>query len=61
MRIVLKRAMHFITCKGKFLGSENQITVKETLLITSKDSLDFSQLSMFSNDEIRSSILIGEL
>ncbi len=61
MRIVLKRAMHFITCKGKFLGSENQLAVKETLLLTSKDSLELSQLSMFSNDEIRSSILIGEL
>ena len=61
MRIVLKRAINFITCNGKFFGTENQLAVKNTLLLTSKDSVLLSQLSMFSNDEIKSSVLIGEL
>lgn len=61
MRIVLKRAINFITCKGKFFGTQNQIAVKNNLLLTSTDTACLSQLSMFSNDEIRSSVLIGEL
>jgi predicted DNA-binding helix-hairpin-helix protein len=61
MRIVLKRAINFITCKGKFFGTQNQIAVKNTLLLTSTDNVTLSQLSMFSNDEIKSSVLIGEL
>ena len=61
MRIVLKRAINFITCKGKFFGTQNQLAVKNTLLLTSTDSVSISQLSMFSNDEIKSSVLIGEL
>lgn len=61
MRIVLKRAINFITCKGKFFGTQNQLAVKNTLLLTSTDSVTLSQLSMFSNDEIKSSVLIGEL
>ncbi|MBR2385476.1 MAG: putative DNA modification/repair radical SAM protein [Clostridia bacterium] len=61
MRIVLKRAINFITCKGKFFGTQNQLAVKNTLLLTSTDNVTLSQLSMFSNDEIKSSVLIGEL
>ncbi len=61
MRIVLKRAINFITCNGNFFGTENQIARKNTLLLTSTPEVPFSQLSMFSNDEIRSSILIGEI
>ncbi|MBE5742496.1 MAG: putative DNA modification/repair radical SAM protein [Clostridiales bacterium] len=60
MRIVMKRAMHFITCKGKFLGSENRLTVKNDILLTGQTET-FSQISMFSNDEIKTSVLIGEL
>ncbi|MBQ7373373.1 MAG: putative DNA modification/repair radical SAM protein [Clostridia bacterium] len=61
MRIVLKRAINFITCNGKFFGTENQLAVKNTLLLTSTDSVILSQLSMFSNDEIRQSVLQGEI
>lgn len=61
MRIVLKRAINFITCKGKFFGTENQLAVKNTLLLTSTDNVILSQLSMFSNDEIRQSVLLGEI
>lgn len=60
MRIVLKRAVNFITCKGKFFGTENRIMLKQSLLIAGQNEIT-TQLSMFSNDEIRSSVLIGEL
>ncbi|MBQ8726641.1 MAG: putative DNA modification/repair radical SAM protein [Clostridia bacterium] len=61
MRVVLKRARNFITCKGKFLGTENQLIIKNTLLLTATDSEPFTQLSLFSNDEIKRSVLIGEI
>ncbi len=33
MRVVLKRARHFITCKGKFYGSDSTAQIKNSLLI----------------------------
>ena len=61
MRVVLKRAKNFITCKGKFLGTDNQLMIKNTLLLTANDSEPFTQLSLFSTDEIKRSVLIGEI
>jgi predicted DNA-binding helix-hairpin-helix protein len=60
MRVVMKRAVHFITCSGKFLGTDNLLAVKNVLLLTGQNQ-SLTQLSMFSNDEIKSSVLIGEL
>ena len=60
MRIVMKRATHFITCKGKFYGSEDRLTVKNTLLLTSQTE-NITQLSLFSNEETSTSVLLGEL
>lgn len=60
MRIVLKRAKHFITCKGKFFGSENENTVKNMLMIEEKNS-NYKQLSMFSTPELSYSALTGQL
>lgn len=60
MRIVLKRARHFITCKGKFYGSDSVNAVKAALLIEGKAE-ENSQLSMFSRPEAALSALTGEL
>ncbi len=60
MRIVLKRAKHFITCKGKFFGSENENIVKNMLAIEEKNS-NYEQLSMFSTPELAFSALTGQL
>ncbi len=60
MKISLKRAIHFILIKGKFLGCEKQNEVKK--LLTANDlNLNYTQLSIFSSDEIKNSILLGEL
>ncbi len=60
MRIILKRAKHFITCKGKFYGAESGNAVKAAL------SLEYAgqnakQLSLFSAPEVSLSALNGEL
>ncbi len=47
MRIVLKRAKHFITCKGKFYGSQNAAQIKTSLLLAGASEVS-EQLSMFS-------------
>lgn len=60
MRIVLKRAKHFITCKGKFFGSENGNLVKSALMLEAVNS-DAEQLSMFSAPEVNLSALTGEI
>ncbi len=49
MRVVLKRAVHFITCGGKFGGQEKLSAVKN-LLTLSERSLTAEQMSMFSDD-----------
>ncbi|HIU01203.1 MAG TPA: putative DNA modification/repair radical SAM protein [Candidatus Coproplasma excrementavium] len=64
MRIVLKRARHFITCKGKFYGSEAN-AARAQLLIDEKSSSDGGQeneqLSLFSTPSEALSALTGEL
>ena len=60
MRIVLKRAKHFITCGGKFFGSENVNTVKTMLALEDKGPL-YEQLSLFSTPETSLSALTGQL
>ena len=61
MRIVLKRAKHFITCKGKFYGAEGS-AARAALLIDEKSRTDENeQLSLFSNTENSLSVLTGEL
>lgn len=48
MRVVIKRAVHFITCNGKFFGSENPATIKN-FLIAAENGVNYKQLSMFEN------------
>lgn len=59
LRVVLKRAQHFITCNGKFLGSKNEYAIK-TLLIGAESNCFSQQLSMFGG-EAGLSALTGEL
>ncbi len=60
MKIPLKRALHFITFSGKFFGY-----IKENMITSALKSADlnqqFEQISMFSNQAILSSVLLGEL
>ena len=60
MRIVMKRAKHFITCKGKFYGSGSFAQVKTALLITGANE-ENEQLSMFSEPSTALSVLTGNL
>ncbi|MDE6410984.1 MAG: putative DNA modification/repair radical SAM protein [Clostridia bacterium] len=60
MRVVLKRAKHFITCKGKFYGEQKQEQVK--LLLAGAEAREHAeQLSLFSSPETALSVLTGEL
>ena len=60
MRIVLKRAQHFITCGGKFYGSENTSAVRRMLALE-EHSQTSEQLSMFSTLDTSASVLTGQL
>ena len=60
MRIVLKRAKHFITCKGKFYGADGFAQVKTSLLLEGRSEVT-EQLSMFSETTTALSALTGEL
>lgn len=60
MRIILKRAKHFITCKGKFYGSENVSAVNASLMLQEQNS-NAEQLSMFSSPSVALSALTGEI
>jgi len=60
MRVVLKRARHFITCNGKFYGLENIAQVKNTLLLEGASEVS-EQLSMFSEKSVALSALTGEV
>ena len=60
MRIVLKRAVHFITCNGKFFGNERPTAVR-SLIALSEQAETSEQLSMFSTKEITASTLWGQL
>ncbi len=60
MRIVLKRAKHFITCKGKFYGLQNAAQIKTSLLLAGASEVS-EQLSMFSETSTALSVLTGEI
>ncbi len=60
MRVVLKRARHFITASGKFYGAENETAVRK-LLIANESMENATQLSLFSTPETALSALTGEL
>ena len=60
MRIVLKRAKHFITCKGKFYGADGFARVQTALLIDGSHEVS-EQLSMFSNTPTAISALTGNI
>lgn len=60
MRIVLKRAVSFITANGKFYGTENPDRIRQTLLVADTRE-NAEQLSLFSSPEINTSVLTGEL
>ncbi|MDE7163734.1 MAG: putative DNA modification/repair radical SAM protein [Clostridia bacterium] len=60
MRIILKRAKHFITCKGKFYGLESGNAVKAALLLDGIRENE-EQLSMFSSPSVALSALTGEI
>lgn len=60
MRVVLKRARHFITCNGKFYGSDSFSSVKCALL-TEGAKQESEQLTLFSEPSTALSALTGEL
>jgi len=60
MRVVLKRAKHFITCKGKYFGAKNECAVKYFLRCGEQQE-NAEQLSLFSTKETALSALTGEL
>lgn len=58
MNIVLKRAKHFITCNGKFLGCNSGIDNLYNLLSGEANSQGYKQLSMFQTPKRR--VLLNE-
>lgn len=60
MRVVLKRARHFIICGGKFSGADGAPAVRRLLSI-GENTAQAEQLSLFSNAETRLTALTGEL
>ena len=60
MRIVLKRAKHFITCGGKFCGAGSDASVRTLLALGSREET-YEQLSLFSTPELAASALTGQL
>ena len=60
MRIIIKRAKHFITCKGKFYGSEKVGAVHAALALEARQET-YEQLTMFSEPSVALSALTGEL
>lgn len=59
LRVVLKRAIHFITCGGKFIGSKNEYDIPR--LLASGETGLTKQLSIFDNSDAAVSALNGEL
>lgn len=60
MRVVLKRARHFITAGGKFYGEENYGRLRGALLLTERTD-NAEQLSFLNGQEIVKSVITGEL
>lgn len=63
MRVVIKRAAHFITVNGKFFGKENLNEISALLTARSEEEKDssFEQLTLFSSPDISTSALLGQL
>jgi len=60
MRVVVKRAKHFITCNGKFSGTDS-IDLRKNLLLLAENNVNYTQLSLFSSQEITKSVITGQL
>ncbi len=60
MRVVLKRARHFITAGGKFYGEENYGRLRGALLLAERTD-NAEQLSFLNGQEIVKSVITGEL
>lgn len=60
MRVVLKRAAHFITVDGKFYGSENFSYVKDSLSLNTIPERT-EQIGMFSTNDTFLSVIGGEI
>lgn len=60
MKVVLKRAVHFITCNGKYIGTRNEKSIK-SLLVSAENTINAEQLSMFETTNAAFSALHGEL
>ncbi len=60
MRVVLKRARHFITANGKFFGAESKKSIRGAITAGEKRE-GAVQLSLFSDRETALSALTGEL
>lgn len=63
MKVVMKRAKHFITCRGKFCGESDEAAIRRGLLLSDKREQPerAEQLSFFSTAENSFSALTGEL
>ncbi len=63
MKVVMKRAKHFITCRGKFCGESDEAAIGRALLLSDKRERPerAEQLSFFSTAENNLSALTGEL
>jgi len=57
MKVVLKRAVHFITIQGKFYGNKNEHLLKSALTLPDSQK----QLSFFDTENLAISALTGEL
>lgn len=60
MRVVLKRARHFITAGGKFYGEGNEARVKNLLLLAEQNQ-NAEQLTFINGNETVLSVITGEL
>lgn len=60
MRVVLKRAVHFITCQGKFNGQEKLSAVTNLLTLADMKG-SYEQMNMFSTFDISNSVIGGDL
>jgi len=62
MRVVTKRAKHFITCGGKFCGVDDELKMRRLLSASDEENSEKAkQLSLFSNAETALSALTGEV
>lgn len=60
MKVVLKRAKHFITVDGKFYGEQKPILIENSLCDFLNEEQG-TQLSLFSDFNTTKSILTGQI